>query len=253
MHAYIRGGITVDETKGNEKIVLSLRDLLYTFFKKKIIVAAIIVICVLLSIIYTKFLCTPQYVSCAKIVVFSNAQTNSNNNTINSSEFAISTYLVSDYSELIIDRAVLNTVAENLGLNVSYEQFRRAVSIKNPENSRILEVYVRTTSPHASQQIADEICEVARVKMLDLLGVDKVNIFSSAYLPKSPSSPSLSRNIMVGFLAGMLICAVYLFIIVFTNDKISDENEIEQYLGLCTLGVIPYNSGKQRSKTVRKA
>lgn len=244
----------MNEAQNSEKLVLSLKDLFYTLFKKKIVVTIIIAACVILSAIYTKFLCTPQYVSCAKIVVFSNTQINSSNNTINSNEFAISTYLVSDYSELIIDRTVLNTVAENLGLDVSYEQFRNAVSISNPENSRIIEIYVRTTSPHASQQIADEICEVARVKMLDLLGVDKVNIFSSAYLPASPSSPSFSRNMMIGFLTGVLISAAYLFIVICTNDKISDEDEIEQYLGLCTLGVIPYNNnGKQRSKTARKA
>ncbi len=228
----------------SEKVIsFSVKDFLYLMVQKKIYVSLIVLISVVCSVIYAKFYYKPQYVSCAKIVVISTSDTGN----ISQNEISISSSLVKDYSELIVDRTVLEEVARELNYPVSYEALKSMVSVNNPELSRILEVYVTSPDPHLSKSIADKICEVGRVKILDILGVDKVNKFSDAYLPAGGTNISFLKSIVLGLFAGVILSMIFVFVCLYFNDKISGEKDIEKYLGICTLGTIPYNRLKQKN------
>ncbi len=144
----------------------------------------IIVALTAVGFVYGTFFTTPKYVSEAKLVILEATETG----RYSSADLAISTYLVTDYGEMVTDRAVLDQVISELGLNMTYEQLLSRVSIKNPENSRILELSVSTSDPQLSQKIGSKICHVAKSKIAASLGVDKVTIFSDANPPKQNSS-----------------------------------------------------------------
>ena len=59
-----------------------------------------------------------------------------------------------------------------------------------------------------------------------------------------PISPSLPKNTAVGILAGILLVGVYLVIQFIRNDNIKTQEDVEKYLGLSTLAVIPLEKGK---------
>ena len=77
-------------------------------------------------------------------------------------------------------------------------------------------------------------------------------------MPEKPISPSMSRNVAMGALAGLVLAVGVVVLMTLMDDSIKSEDDIEKYLGLSTLAIIPdrkdYISGKtdNRPKKRRK-
>ncbi len=208
-----------------------------------ITVTAIFIVCVIAALVYGLFLSTPLYTSSATIYAV-----NQGDSQISTSEFAISSYLTKDCCELITSRTVLQDVISELNLDTSYEALRSKIKISNNEETRFITVKVTTEEPEKSRQIANSICEVSKEKIVEYLGVDWVKITDNANLPKGPTGPSAKTYLIYGVAAGVIISAAFVLIMYYRNDKINNADDVEKYLGLCTLATIPYN----RNKTAKK-
>lgn len=241
----------MENTAKNQELVrIDMKEFLFQLSANRYVALAIVLVCMIASFAYSKLTYVPKYTSVAKIYII-----NSSAETVTSTEIAISTYLARDYSEMIIDRTVLTEVNEELNLGMSYSRLKNCVSVVAPDNTRILEVHVTTTDPQKSRAIANEVCQVAKVKIEELMDVDRVNIFSKAYLPSKASGSNAVRNTVYGFGIGFLLAAVYIFILYSINDKINNAEDIEKHLDIPTLGAIPYHTNKtaRKSKYARKA
>lgn len=122
--------------------------------------------------VYSSFLVTPLYDSTGKIYIM-----NKNSDGISTADISVSTYLTRDYENLIADSAVLSEVSAELGKKYLVGELKRAVSVKNPDGTRFIEITVRTASANDSKVIVDTVCTVAQKKIIELLGVDRVTIY----------------------------------------------------------------------------
>ena len=81
-------------------------------------------------------------------------------------------------------------------------------------------------------------------------------IIEEAEVPAAQTSPSMSRNVMLGALAGLALAAGVVILMTVMNDSIRSEDDIERYLNIPTLASIPdrkdYISGKTKKKSKRK-
>ncbi len=222
-----------------EERSINIKDIFSRLIVKWYIILIATVAGLLISTVYTFFICTPMYTSTARIYIARRVD-----EQITTGDLSISTYITRDYAELITDRTVLEEVIEELDLNYSYKALKACVNISNPEATRILNVSVTTNNPRLSMKIAQSVCEVSQQKIVELLNADYVNIISDAYLPASASSPDVNRNLWYGLGAGFILSIAFLMIYSFIDDKINGVNDIEEYLGLSVLGVIPYSGGK---------
>jgi capsular polysaccharide biosynthesis protein len=71
------------------------------------------------------------------------------------------------------------------------------------------------------------------------MSTDKPNIVSAALVPVNPVSPSLSRNVLVGFLVGFVIATGIQTVIFLLDDKIKTADDIRKYADLTTLAIVP--------------
>lgn len=71
------------------------------------------------------------------------------------------------------------------------------------------------------------------------VGTNNIAVVDSAELPVKPSSPKLFINMAVALLAGLGLGVACAFLIEQINQSISDASEIEDLVGMPTLGVIP--------------
>ena len=144
---------------------------------------------------------------------------------------------------------MLDEVSDELDNKYSYAQLRSAVTVVNPENTRFLEITVRTPSAVDSKKIVDSICEVSQEKIVELLGIDQVVIIRKGDIASAPSSPNTSGNIMKSILVAFIVFAGIVVLICFLNDKINGPEDIEKYLDISVLGNIPYNQNKKKAKS----
>ena len=227
-----------DSYKNNN---INLKDLFHSVLTKWKIFAVLAVLFVGAAAIYSYLLATPLYDSAGKIYII-------NKETLTSAEISASTYLTRDYTNLIADAAVLSDVSDKLGKKYSVSELKNAITVNNPENTRFIEISVRTASANDSKVIVDTVCTVAQEKITELLGVDRVTIIRKGTVAASPSVPNKTKNIMVAFLLSCFTYAAIVFVAFYFNDKIRDAADVEKCLGLTVLGNIPFNSTKRRSK-----
>ena len=68
----------------------------------------------------------------------------------------------------------------------------------------------------------------------------------------SPSSPNKSRNLMLGFLIGMIAAIAVVVIQYLADDKIRTPEDVEKVLGLPTLGVVTEQSSFRHGSSGKK-
>lgn len=71
------------------------------------------------------------------------------------------------------------------------------------------------------------------------IGVNNVSVVDAADVPKTPASPRLIVNLILGFLAGTLLGCAVAYILEQSDESITDPNEVDRLVGLPLLGVVP--------------
>lgn len=199
-----------------------------------------------LAIIGTKLFITPKYQSITKMYVL--AQQNSD--TVTNSDLQTSTLLTKDYAELITSRTVAESVIANLRLDLKYDQLINKIEVGTTSDTRIITIKVTDEDPYAARDIANAVRDTAAEHIKSVMNIEAVNVVDAANIPDHKCSPSVSKN---GLIAGMLGCFLAVVIILIqylSNDTIKVSEDVEHYLGLSTLGVIPMEKtdGKKKKK-----
>ena len=68
-----------------------------------------------------------------------------------------------------------------------------------------------------------------------------------------PVSPNVVRNAAIGGVLGIVLVCGIVTLMVITNDTVRTEDDVEKYLGLSTLAVIPAVDRKHSDKPDRGA
>ena len=192
---------------------------------------------------YYFFLATPMYKSTAKLYIINKS---SNFNQMTSSDLNISTYLASDFIEILQDEVVLCEVAEDLNNKYSTTKIKSFLTLTTTENTRILEIIVTSPNPKDSKQIADSICKISQEKLVEIMGLDRVRIIRNGNLPKNPSSSNPIANLGNSILFSLIISLTIAFIILLSDNKFSSCEDVEELLDINILTTIPYASRKSK-------
>lgn len=113
------------------------------------------------------------------------------------------------------------------------------ITIENPSNTRYLEISVESDSPEKSKLIVDSVCEIGKDQIVNVMGFNQVNIVDEGTLATEPSNSKFSYTcILLALLTFVLMYIIFVLIYIF-DDRISDPELMEKYLGLSVLALIP--------------
>ena len=228
----------------NEEMEIDLLELLMVMKKHlaAILLAGIVGLVIMFA--YTSFLVTPLYSASSMMYVMPDNSNSMNSSTL--SDMQVGQQLTSDYSSMIKSRSFMEDVIKKLNLTIDYQQLLGKVEVTNPTSSRILQVTVNDPNPQTAADIANEMASVAESKLKEITGMQAIKIYEEAAVPDRPSSPSLKKNCALGLLAGIVLAMAVVTILYLLDDTIKTEDDIEKYLGMTTLAVLPYNGRKQQ-------
>lgn len=233
----------------NEEMEIDLLELLMVMKKhlSAILLAGIVGLVIMFA--YTSFLVTPLYNASSMMYVMPD---NSNSNSSTLSDMQVGQQLTSDYSSMIESRSFMEDVIKKLNLTIDYQQLLEKVEVTNPTSSRILQVTVNDPNPQTAADIANEVASVAESKLKEITGMQAIKIYEEAAVPEKPSSPSLKKNCALGLLAGIVLAMAVITVLYLMDDTIKTEDDIEKYLGMTTLAVLPYNGKKQQRQAKKQ-
>ncbi len=217
------------------ELELDLRELFHYLRRKLALILAITALCGILGFGVSRVFMTPMYTASTRMYVISRTY----DTTVVSSDFQVANFMLSDYQVLITGRNVTKKVIENLDLPMKPEQLSQMVTVTAPDDTRVLQVNVTHANPQLAAKIANNVREVATEQLKEIMQLDAVRLVYEADVPQAPSSPNVSRNTLLAAAVGGFLCAGILVVLFVLDDSIRTEEDVERYLGISTLGIIP--------------
>ena len=154
-------------------------------------------------------------------------------------DLQLGTELAHDYEILIKSTPVLEEVIDNLGLNMDKDILKKSITVENPTDTRILNISVTNTEPAAAKEIVDQVAQVSSEFVGDKMEVVPPKIIEEGEIPETKTAPSVTRNTLLGLMAGIVVSAGLVVVLAVMNDTIKSEDDITRYLGISTLASVP--------------
>ena len=228
-------GQTVQDTDPGE-MEINLVELLVRLLEKWKIIALAAILGAVVAGAITFGLITPTYTATAKLYVL-----NGSNSLLNLSDFQLGNYLATDYQEVFVTHEVQEAVIAQLNLEYTTEELEEMITITNPNNTRILYISCDSKDPEEACAIANTFATVAQAFIEARMDSKQPSLFSEAIVPELPSSPNNTLNVILGFALGLLIACGVITVLFITDDRIRTREDIEKYMDIPTLGMMPLN------------
>lgn len=238
--------------ENNDEIEIDLREVFHVLWHKLWALILFLVVGACIAGAAT-MLMTPKYQATSTIYMFSKETDLSSLTSLQ-----IGSQLTADYEKLATSRPVVEKVIQQLGLDMTYEEFVSMIQINNPTDTHMLTVTVTSTDPQQAADISNTLADALSDRVEEIIDTDRPNMVEEAVVPQNASSPSLKKNIMIGAVLGFVLVAAVILVQYFLDDTIQTEEDVTKYLGLNTLASIPAERGghhkqdKQRKKEALK-
>lgn len=231
----------------NQDIEIDLVDIFYLI---KARLAVIILSGILLATatgLISNFLITPKYTSTTQLYILSKTTS-----ITSLADIQLGSQLTQDYMVMVKSRKVINQVIKDLDLDMEYDQLCGMISVTNPTNTRILEMSCEYTNPIMAKKIVDDLAKVSKTRIAQIMDSQEPTIIDKGYASMKQSSPNTKRNAVIGGIIGILLAAGVIIVLYLMDDTIKDSEDVQKYLGLSTLGLIPIESGVEKQVQIDK-
>lgn len=227
---------------------IDLVELMYRLIAGWKLIVCLALVFVLASGVVTVFFITPMYEATSTIYVL-----NRSDSAINMSDLQIGIALTSDYIKVFKMWEVHEEVISTLNLPYTYEEMEKHLSVTNDSNTRMLDIAFQSPSAEEAAAVANEYAKVASQYIADTMATDKPSMMSVALVPANPVSPDLTKNLVLGFLLGVVLACGIITVRMLMDDKYKTAEDIRKYTGLATLAIVPLekSTGSHREKGAR--
>ena len=238
----------MENQRENDVIEIDLLEIFHILMGKFWLIFCTGMFCALIGFAFSYFVITPTYESTTKIYILNKNE----NASVTYSDVQLGTQLTKDYAELINSRYVLEEVIQELVIDAEYEDLLEAVEVTTPSDTRIVAITVTDTDPVQAMNIANCIREVASKHIQNVMDIEAVNVVETANMPTDKSGPSVIMWTIIGGAVGIFFLCAIILVQYLMDDTIKSSEDVERYLGLSTLALIPITSDKASGQKKKK-
>lgn len=223
-----------DSNIKQDEVEIDLLELFQVLLSKAWIILLAGIIGVVSVGLFCKFVMTPIYSSTTQLAILSNTA-----GITSLADLQVGTQLTQDYIVVVQSRPVVEGVIERLDLDMKYEELLGATTVENPADTRILAITVQNEDPYLAKQIVDAYADISKKRIATLMDIAEPGIVEEGYVAENKTSPTTTKNALIaGVLLAFIACAI-IIIRHLMDDTIKSSEDIEHYLGLNTLGILP--------------
>jgi len=214
-------------------IVKVVRLLLFNWWRIVLvaIAGAIVAFC------YTTYFIPPSYTARGSLYVSNNQ--NSTHTNVNLADLASSQQLAFTCIELLTSDTFLTKVVDESALPYAPEKLKTMISIKPMNETEVIEIKAVSHVPTHSQVIVNTMLKYASDEIIRVVGGGNIKVVDEAIRPEQQSNLDVSRNAILGFLFGAILCMVIIFIIDACDTQIKCAEDLIEVSKLPLLGMIP--------------
>lgn len=198
----------------------------------------------------TLFAIKPMYSSDAMLYVVNN----SGGPLASLADLQIGEKMSDDFGIVALSRPVIDKTIEQVkeisGREFTRGDIRKIISVKS--ENRVVTITGTADDPVDVYNIINAISEATADQIEAVMKYDRPGAIEEAEVTVMKVSPSMSKNLVIGFLIGMLFVAVILTAIFLMDDKIKSKDDVEKYLEVPVLTMIPFVDKTERKKDARR-
>ena len=194
----------------------------------------------------THFLIKKKYTAHTTMYVFTTAEQNQTG-SISSSELAAADNLIKTYQVIVKSNSVLDVVSERFmeehpeynERKITAASLSGYTSVSVPNGTKLIQIDITTENPVLSANIANTFAKYVPDQIVRITKAGGVEIVDYATVPRSPSSPNLTRNVVIGFAAGFIIAAVFFLLRAYLDTTIYTSEEVQKVSNCPVIGTVP--------------
>jgi len=236
---------------------LELKDYFRIVTKRIKLILWLVVVIAIITAIFSYWFMKPVYQSSTSLIV-NNSQDMSRAIDLNSVNLDIR--LVDTYKQIIKTAAITDKVAErNTELGLTGDQISSIISVSSVSNTQVLNISARYSDYPTTVAVVNEVAKVFVEEIPKIMTVNNVSILNEAKLVDNPSpvAPNPILNIALSMIVALMLGIGLALLLEYLDDTIKDEQDVQQYIDLPVLMIIPtvteedLSKGKKSTKNVR--
>ena len=187
----------------------------------------------------------------AEAIVWALGSNASSSGATSTSDVSIGTQLINDYKQLLLTDDLLQDVINKEVLLITPGQLRNMIGVSHETDTRVMKISVTASNPSSAQKLVNKLVDVFCDRITsknDDANKKLITVWSHATEPVAPSnSVSILKIALIAFICAIAVYGVY-FVLYIMDDKISTAEDVEKYLGVSMLGIIPNRQDVTRKK-----
>ena len=232
---------TYDETE------IDLMEIFQILLNRWIPIVAVGLLAAILSGVVTTFFITKKYTATVSLYVYTNPK-GTESGTVTNADLAAADNLIRTYQAIVKSNAVLDVITSRLNqehpeyasFDVTPAKLKNMTSVNVPTGTKLLEIKVVTADPQLSADIANTFAQYVPDEIIRITKAGGVEIVDYAAVPKSHSSPSLTKNVVMGFAVGLVISAAFFVLRALMDTTIYSSEEVAKVTNCPVIGNIPH-------------
>lgn len=219
----------------NDEIEIDLGKVLEAMRQFWALLLAATLVCGIFGFLVSNYGMSKKYIASVDMIV----NTSSDANLVSNDQVNSAKNLVSTYSFIITGSNVLTQVIKNLGLDMTYEELAKIISVDSVTDTQVFTVSAVTDDVQKSKKIIREIIKVAPPEIEKAVEAGSCKIVSDLDYKNTPVSPDVAKYTAVAAFAGFLLALAFALYRVLSRTFIVTEKDVTENLEVPVLGVIP--------------
>ena len=184
-----------------------------------------------------------EYSSESQLIV--NQKSDTENMQYNDLQTSIN--LINTYRDIITSPALLDSVIQKVGLEMSSNELRGLVTVDQSQNSQSFKVSAVMNDPKIAQNVVKTIIEEFKNRLKEIYQEDISTIFVLSDASYNPNrvSPSLTKYILIGTVLGLMLSLGFIVVKELSDNTVKDNDYLVN-LGLINIGEVSALSKKER-------
>ena len=222
------------------EIVMDLDEIFRILKKRFWIIILITALAVGASVVLSLYVMTPLYEAESSIIIGKERQENQEVGYAYSySDVMMYEKMLKTYGQIAKSRLVTEKASEKLIESGQTDLSFGEKEVTVTPDTQILTVKIQDTNPNSAMVKVNILAQTFVEEANRIYPSVNVQVLDTAILPVSPVSPKTRLNMSVAFMLGIIVSLGIIFIIEYMDNTLKTEEDIEKYMGLPVIGLIP--------------
>ena len=207
----------------NTEFTVDIKTLLRILKKYAAVIAAVTVFTTFAAFVVSEFVLVKKYSAVAKFYI-ENSRVQSE--IVNVQDITAARNMVNTCAELFTTRDITQRLKSETGVFFTIDELMDMISMGTSSNTEFLRVSVTAGSPRTAVNMLEVFVQICAEEFDKTIESGRITLVDSPYSTGNPVFPNTRLFVVAGFLAGLILTYLFVFVKEILDIKIKAEDDL---------------------------